>query len=111
MSDNATNNTAAPTSENNNAQAKATFELPEEDARTALKENDRKLVVDLRTGDILLEPIARNRLTENLILVCLDPSKKKGTQSDVSYLFRHICVTPMGLLSSILADSRIHRLL
>ncbi|KAK9899064.1 hypothetical protein P389DRAFT_43340 [Cystobasidium minutum MCA 4210] len=97
MSDNANASTATPADnhagataaqprEDNSAAAKATFELPEEDARTALKVNDRKLVVDLRTGDVVLEPIARDRstATQSLVLVCLDPGKKKTAPSDAA---------------------------
>lgn len=103
MSDNANASTATPADnhagataaqprEDNSAAAKATFELPEEDARTALKVNDRKLVVDLRTGDIVLEPIARDRstATQSLVLVCLDPGKKKTAPSDVSVILKRL---------------------
>lgn len=57
---------------------KASFELPEENTKTALKQNDRTHVVDLVTGQTVTEPIARNRQTDNLVIVCVDPNKKHG---------------------------------
>lgn len=75
--------TAVPAEQRHNAQSQASFELPEEDTHTALQTNDRRLVVNLRTGEPVPEPIARDRQTDNLVLVCLDPRKKETAQSDV----------------------------
>lgn len=52
------------------------FDLPEEPTQTALESKDRITVIDLQTGKEVLEPVAQPEDKGNLILVCLDPSKK-----------------------------------
>jgi hypothetical protein len=54
----------------------ATFDMPEETTQTALNKDDRTSVVDLQTGQEVPEPVANSKESENLVLVCLDPSKK-----------------------------------
>lgn len=57
-------------------QQPVSFDLPEDSTQTALNKNDRTTVVDLQTGKEVPEPVARSQHAENLILCCLDPSKK-----------------------------------
>lgn len=61
---------AAPTSQiggsngGEQAQQSASFDLPEETTQTALKKDDRTIVVDLQTGVEVPEPVARSKDSE-----------------------------------------------
>lgn len=76
MSENSTAQNAGQNGEEQ-GQQKASFDMPEETTQTALHKDDRQTVVDLRTGQEVPEPVAKSTDSENLVLVCLDPTKKQ----------------------------------